>query len=101
MTSVACISWRPFCGHKGKASNVDAARRSHFHELRSDAGGFEIAADRSVLVHATPAEAEDFLHGNDVLLHAGDFRNRDNPAAPVFLALGLDHDIDRGGDLLA
>src|SRR6184192_3606691 len=95
------MSWRPSGRSKGQAGNLDAPGRDHIHHLRPDAGGLKLAPDASILFDAAPAETIDLLHRNHILLHAGDFGDRNDPAASVFHALGLHHDIDGGGDLLA
>src|SRR3546814_10643155 len=52
-------------------------------------------------IHAGALEAEDFLHGDDIAFHAGQFADAHQTAAAVHRPFDLDDDVERRGDLRA
>src|SRR5438132_10655446 len=72
-----------------------------FREFRTDAGGAEHAPNLSAFANAEAVKNEDVLHGNDVALHAGDFRASDDLASAVRETRHLDHGVNGRGALVA
>ena len=79
---------------------MDSRNPQAVGEARPDAGGTEAAHHRPLLVDPGFFEAEDLLHGDDVLLHADDLRQAGHASRPVGVARHLNHQIDGGGHLL-
>src|SRR5262249_23032832 len=68
-------------------------------EPRYDAGGAELSLHIAVLVQPPAFELEELRSRDHIALHAiGLLQAHDTPAA-IFLALDLNQDVDRGGDL--
>ena len=83
------------------AASGRPGRRQAIRALRPDAGGAEAAEHLAVRRHAGALEQEDVLHGDHVVLHAGELGDRRDPAGAVRQARDLDDQVDGRGDLLA
>ena len=62
-------------------------------KVRPQAGGVEVARDLAICVKAKALKRKDFLHGDDLALHAGDFGDRDHAPRAVLQAAGLNDQV--------
>src|SRR5438874_5285355 len=104
MRKMPPISASPRCG---RGSRVEYAQKHRFAPLREVihvdgliAGGGVEAGGVALRIDARLLETEQLLKLSLVVLQTGDLGDADDLARPAAHALCLDHDVDRGRDLL-
>ena len=80
---------------------ITAGDAQPFKELGTNSGRHKRANHLAVRSDALFVEAENFLHADDVLFHAGDLGDAGHLAGSVAHTRSLHHDGDGRGDLLA
>src|SRR5437660_6859647 len=98
------ISASPRGGHRSRVEHAQKHRlaplREVIHVDRVIACGGVEAGGVSLRIHARLLETEQLVKLSLVVLQAGDLGDADDLARPAAHALCLDHDVDRGRDLL-
>src|SRR2546425_1918095 len=98
LPSPACLNLHP--GFKKRGTQPATCSRQPVGKFGPDPDGAEGAPHFAAFVNALPIEYEDVLHGDDVALHAGYFRDGDHFARAVRQARDLYHGMNGRHDLL-
>ena len=85
--------FEPCVRPKQLSGERNSVRHHLLDEFGSDAGCLELTRDLAFSTQASLTETENFLHGDDLAFHAGEFRQAQQFAATIRQTADLDDDV--------